>query len=115
MSQSDTIALIVNGCLRLLPLQCGEVGLDLVILGNLCLDVVVNADEFLVQSSQPCTTKSIVHSTFCKESISSANDLSALYLTLFHANDRKYWSAGSVTPLVKRHSLQIQNFTTYYH
>jgi hypothetical protein len=33
--------------------------------------------------------------TFCNESMSSTNGLSARYLTLFQMNVRRYWSAGS--------------------
>jgi hypothetical protein len=35
--------------------------------------------------------------TFCNESMSSANGLSARYFTLFHVNVRRYWSAGSIS------------------
>ena len=37
--------------------------------------------------------------TFCNESMRSAIDLSARYLTLFHWKERRYWSTGSAIPL----------------
>jgi len=43
------------------------------------------------------TSLSMLASSFCSESMSSANGLSARYLTLFQVKDLRYWSAGSGT------------------
>ena len=80
-----------GGIARLLSLKSGQGGLDLIVLGVLRPDVVVDAGSFLFTvkfHKQP--VEHFKKHTFWRRSISSPKDLSALYLTLFHVKVRRY-------------------------
>lgn len=80
---------------------CGnQVGFARVVLAEFGLDVVVYAGDFLVAGQYLSTITLWMwrekRKTFCRVSTSSAMGLSARYLTLFHWNDCRYVSTGSV-------------------
>lgn len=75
----------------MLPLKSGQGGLDLIVLGVLRPDVIVDTGSFLFTVRRP--KQPVEHCkkhTFWRRSISSPKDLSALYLTLFHVKVRRY-------------------------
>ena len=73
----------------------------MVVLVVFVLDVVVYTRDLLQRTTQlrPFLSRITAYSTFCKVLMSSPNDLSALYLTLFQWNVFKYASAGSGLPV----------------
>ena len=77
--------------LRLFTLQGREVCLDLVVLREFALNIVIDASQFLGSKVSDDAIQPKRHPvlTFCRESINSANDLSARYLTLFQLKVRR--------------------------